>query len=67
MNLYDEYTDSFKRIFNDDRLSSQMIYSLDEDLEGNIWVGTDNGLNKISKDSDEVIQYFNDQSHNSIG
>ena len=67
LNLYDEYTDSFKRIFNDDRLSSQMIYSLDEDLEGNIWVGTDNGLNKISKDSDEVIQYFNDQSHNSIG
>ena len=67
LNLYDEYTDSFKRIFNDDRLSSQMIYSLDEDLEGNIWVGTDNGLNKISKDSDEVIQYFNAQSHNSIG
>lgn len=67
LNIYDEETDSFKRVFNDDSISSQMIYSVDEDEQGNIWLATDNGLNKILKDTGEVIKYFHNENENSIG
>lgn len=66
LNFYDEKTDSFKRIFNDDSLSSQMIYSIDEDSEGNIWLATDNGLNMISKETGEITRYYHDDTKNSI-
>lgn len=67
MNIYNKYSDSFERIYNNGELSNEDIYSLDQDEEGNIWVGTANGLNKISKGSLEVQQYYHDDNRNSIG
>lgn len=34
--------------FDRDRLSSAVVRSVIEDREGNIWVGTDNGLNRLT-------------------
>lgn len=67
MNVYNKYSDSFERIYNNGELSNEDIYSLDQDEEGNIWVGTANGLNKISKGKLEVQQYYHDDNKNSIG
>jgi ligand-binding sensor domain-containing protein len=43
----------FKKYFYDPKnnksLSSSSVFSLFTDRDGNLWVGTDNGLNKISK------------------
>lgn len=66
LNVYDEESDSFKRILGNGELSNEDIYSLDEDEEGNIWVGTDDGLNKISRDFLDVQKYYHDDSKNSI-
>ena len=66
LNVYNEKSDSFERILKHGQLSSELIYSLDEDEEGNIWVATDNGLNKISVKTNEVIKYYHDGTSNSI-
>ena len=51
LNLYDENKDKFTRILDkEDELPSQYIYSLEEDLYGHIWIGTDNGLVELDKD-----------------
>jgi len=50
----------FKRI-NQDLLSNKLITNLFEDDNGDIWVGTVNGLNKIEKDNFTVEQYFFDK------
>ena len=34
--------------FDGSRLSSAVVRSLLEDQEGNIWIGTDNGLNRLT-------------------
>ena len=45
LNVYDKNKDKFTRIlYKEGELPSQYIYSLEEDLYGHIWVGTDNGL-----------------------
>ena len=51
LNIYDENTDSFKRIFEGDKLTEQYINSLAEDSEKNIWVATENGISKINLDT----------------
>lgn len=65
LNLYDESTDSFRPIL-EGKLSSEAIYSLDEDSEGNIWVGTESGLNVISSEFNEIKTYYHDGTENSI-
>lgn len=58
-------------------ISSNSIRSIYEDIKGEIWIGTDNGLNKISseeinKNNPKVIKYFHNPykfgsiSHNEI-
>lgn len=48
LNIYDEKKDEFYRIFNkENELSSQYIRSLAEDENQNIWVATNNGIDKI--------------------
>ena len=62
LNLYDEKLDKFIRILEKENdLTSQFIYSLGSDDEGNIWVGTSNGLDKLSKDFKKIKQYRNDK------
>lgn len=45
-------------------LSSNIIRSINEDQDGNIWIGTDKGLNRLTKkekyeEEPHFIQYFN--------
>lgn len=51
LNVYDEKKDKFTRIlYKENELPSQYIYSVQEDLYGDIWIGTDNGVVKLDKD-----------------
>lgn len=60
LNIYDEYKDSFTRIFEGDALVSQYIYSITEDNEGNIWLGTTKGVNKINLETGETKAFLHD-------
>lgn len=56
--VYDEAKDSFDRIFKEEgSIISQFIYCIDEDSNGNIWIGTALGVSKISKDFKTVKNY----------
>ena len=58
LNVYDENKDKFTRIlYKEGELPSQYIYSLEEDINGHIWVGTDNGLVELDKDLNIVKSY----------
>ncbi|WP_317852066.1 two-component regulator propeller domain-containing protein [Paraclostridium sp. AKS73] len=70
LNIYNSKEDRFDRILSKkDDLTSQFIYCIDEDKEGNIWLGTKLGVSKVSKDF-KVIKNFNidksDMSKNEI-
>ena len=58
LNIYDEKSDTFKRILQSE-LPSQFIYSLNEDSNGDIWVGTDKGLVQLDKNL-KVIKSYKD-------
>ena len=63
LNVYDKNKDKFTRIlYKEGELPSQYIYSLEEDVNGHIWVGTDNGLVELDKDLNIVKSY-----HDTIG
>ena len=63
LNVYDKNKDKFTRIlYKEVELPSQYIYSLEEDINGHIWVGTDNGLVELDKDLNIVKSY-----HDTIG
>ena len=48
VNLYDEEKDTFNSIMSkENQLQSQYIYSVKEDSNGHIWVGTNKGLSRI--------------------
>ena len=58
VNVYDKNKDTFTRIlYKENQLQSQYIYSLEEDINGHIWVGTDNGLVELDKDLNIVKSY----------
>lgn len=66
LDIYNELTDSFEPFIEKGKLTSEEIYSLDEDEYGNIWVGTTAGLNMISYETKEVTQYLGDETVQSI-
>ena len=48
-------------------LSSDRVKSVIVDSDGDLWVGTENGLNKLNYGTGEFIHYFHDpQNQNSI-
>lgn len=57
LNIYDEKEDKFKRIFENE-LTNQFIYTLEEDKNGNIWVGTKDGLNKVNLENKSVKKIY---------
>ena len=58
LNVYDKNKDKFTRIlYKEGELPSQYIYSLEEDINGHIWVRTDNGLVELDKDLNIVKSY----------
>ena len=65
INLYNKDTDSFERILNNpEQLTSQDIYSIDQDEYGNLWIGTIDGLNKVDIKTKEVKQFHYDFNNN---
>ncbi len=67
LNLYNKERDSFTRILSGSNyLSNQDIYSMTQDEEGNIWLGTYNGLNKINIKEKNIQQFYNTEDENSI-
>ncbi|MGL5346135.1 MAG: ligand-binding sensor domain-containing protein [Peptostreptococcaceae bacterium] len=66
LNLYDEKKDEFIRILGkENELTSQFIYSLGDDEHGNVWVGTSEGLDVLSKQLNPLKKYENN-GENSI-
>ena len=65
LNVYDEETDNFINLYpydekkGENNLSSQYIYSIVEDDNNNIWIGTIDGLNRVNKDTGEVKKFYN--------
>ena len=43
-------------------LSSPNVYSITEDINGNLWIGTDNGLNYLNRGTNTFTYYFNDET-----
>ncbi|MEP7146949.1 MAG: two-component regulator propeller domain-containing protein, partial [bacterium] len=41
-------------------ISANIVNSVAEDSIGNIWIGTQNGLNKLNKNDDKFYKYFNE-------
>lgn len=58
LNLYDKDDNKFIRILDEESdLPSQYIYSIKEDSNGFIWVGTDKGVVELDKDLKIVNSY----------
>ena len=53
VNIYDN--GKISKLDYDDGLNSNTIYLLNKDLQGNVYVGTNKGLNKVSFDEDGQI------------
>ena len=67
LNIYDETKDGFYRVLeNKEDMTSQNIYSLDQDEHGDIWVGTYNGLNKIDIKNNTVTKFYSDTDENTL-
>lgn len=61
INIYDEKTDSFKRVLNKKSdITSQDISNMKIDIEGNIWIATRDGLNKINIKNKKVDKYYSE-------
>lgn len=68
LQMYNQEKDCFENVLNQDNgLISNTVYTLDEDEEGSIWIGTDLGVNKISKDFKILETYKTDGEKNSLG
>lgn len=62
LNIYNAKEDSFDIILEQkDGILSSCIYSIDEDINGNIWIGTELCLNKLSKDF-KVLETYTSES-----
>ena len=65
--VYNEEKYAFEPVLNTGNgLMSDIVYSLDEDEYGNIWVGTDIGVHKISKDFKVLETYGGPKEENSV-
>lgn len=70
INVYDAATGKIKQyrhLENDEHsLNSDNVFSIYEDKEGGIWVGTDKGLNRYNAQDDQFINYTAHGVHNTI-
>ncbi len=61
LNIYNEKTDTFKRVLqNKNDLTDQFIYSIEEGKNGDLWIGTNTGLDQVSSDLKPLRKYKND-------
>ncbi|WP_455538831.1 ligand-binding sensor domain-containing protein [Terrisporobacter sp.] len=67
ISIYNEENDCFEVILDmEDGLMSNIVYDMDEDEDGNIWIGTDIGVQKISKDFKVLETYGGKTEENSL-
>ena len=67
INVYDKKNDNFKRIlYNENDLTNQYIRTLEEDGNGDIWIATKNGLNKIDISKKEIQKFYSKEDENSL-
>ena len=52
-----ENNEYFKHFFRKDGLPSDVIFSILEDDNGNLWLGTENGMCKFSKDGKQIERF----------
>ncbi len=57
---YDPHTQNFKLYNQHNGLSNNVVESIYEDSDGNIWLGTQVGLNKLDSQTKQVTQYLHD-------
>lgn len=60
LNKFDIGKKVFKCIDQNDGLASNTVHSIVEDNNNNLWIGTTNGISKLNKRNDEIIN-FNSQ------
>ena len=74
LNKYDGYsiTTYFNKPQSPDGLSNNQIYSMEGDINGDLWIGTEYGLNRFDQAKEQFIVYLNKPddpsslSHNSV-
>ena len=57
LNLFDPLTEKFQRIQQDDGLSSNIIYAMELDNEGDLWMSTNRGLIRYDTELKEVLNF----------
>lgn len=67
LNLYNKEKDEFERILSkNEDLTNQYIYTLAEDGNGDIWISTKNGLNKVDIKNNKIHHFYSDDKENTI-
>lgn len=69
LNRFDGYQFTIYKADNEDNsLSSNFVYSMCEDIHGNLWIGTKNGLSQFDFIHDEFRNFYHDdQDFNTLG
>ncbi|MBW4872541.1 MAG: histidine kinase, partial [Paeniclostridium sp.] len=66
--LYEENLDKFKKVLGENNdINCQYIYSIDQDSEGNIWLGLKKGVIKVSKNFKIIKTFPTSTEKNSLG
>lgn len=65
LNRFDPQTKQFKTYYQENGLPNNTIYSIQEDLSGNLWMSTNKGISQLNPET-EVFKNF-DTSHNLQG
>ncbi|NOQ25055.1 MAG: response regulator [Bacteroidales bacterium] len=60
---YDNFYHIYHDTYNKSDLISNNIWTVNEDSLGFLWIGTDNGLEKINKSNNKIIHYQNDPNN----
>lgn len=61
IDIYNEETDSFESFTNAEKnLKNEVVFSLAEDKDGYIWVGTEKGLDKLTSTGESVEDFIYD-------
>ncbi|MGL5152484.1 MAG: ligand-binding sensor domain-containing protein [Clostridium sp.] len=66
-NIYNKEKDSFEPFFKDNSINPGLVYSIDEDKNGDIWLGTKNGVIKRDSKSGAIQKYLHINDVNSKG
>ena len=51
---------------DENKISNNKIFALTEDSDSNIWVGTEKGLNKINILTNEIVQFYSNNTFSNI-